>query len=143
MTTAEFLDHASQYVAHWEGFRAHAYWDVNAWRVGYGSDTEGPDGDKVERGTATTPSRAMQNLSLRLGEFLTVCIREVGRPWHGLTLNQQTALIDMCYNYGHIPIEVNVANKELTARRIQACAVHNGGVNRARRLDEASLYVRD
>src|ERR1700738_4391776 len=102
-----FEEQATNFIAEWEGFQAHAYWDVNHWRVGYGSDTEGPDAVPVVRETITTVARAKQNLSLRIGEFKTKLIAEIGGPYNfaALNQNQQVALLDMVYNYGHLPLK--------------------------------------
>jgi hypothetical protein len=61
-TTAEFI-------AGFEGYAGRAYWDVNAYRLGYGSDTEGPDQIPVTEGMETTKARALQNLALRIPQF--------------------------------------------------------------------------
>ncbi len=139
----EVIDAAAPYVAKWEGYSSKAYWDVNHWRLGYGSDTEGPFGVNVTKESTTTPERALQNLELRLQEFYSQCVRDVGKAnWDKLTLNQKIALVDICYNYGHVPVKVDPANPHDTAARILACAKHNGGVNKNRRRDESELYVK-
>ena len=40
---------AEALIRHFEGFRSQAYWDVNAWRVGYGSDTTTDASGRVRR----------------------------------------------------------------------------------------------
>jgi len=139
---------AALFISNWEGFRAHAYWDVNHWRIGYGSDTEGPDEVPVVKGMMTTVERALQNLSLRVGQFKTMVITELGHPPEGarifqqLNLWQQVALIDLCYNYGHLPVEIYPGDPERTAIGIKARAGDNNGINRKRRIAEADYYMR-
>ena len=73
-----------------------AYWDVNAWRLGYGSDTEGPDQVHVTEGMETTKARALQNLALRIPQFQTEAVygkTGMGRDtWDKLTDNQKSAV---------------------------------------------------
>ena len=131
---------AAEFIAQWEGFRAKAYWDVNHWRVGYGSDTEGPDQANVTRQTTTTRARALANLAVRIHRYEAVAIQKLGpETWGALSDNQRTALTDMVYNYGHLPIKVS-ADPKATAAAIRARGSDNGGVNRKRRLAEANLY---
>jgi hypothetical protein len=60
---------AAEFIAGFEGFSKRAYWDVNAYRLGYGSDTEGPEQTRVTEGMETTKERALQNLSARIPQF--------------------------------------------------------------------------
>lgn len=56
----------AEFIASYEGCAGRAYWDVNAFRLGYESDTEGPDQIRVTEGMETTKARALQNLALRI-----------------------------------------------------------------------------
>jgi GH24 family phage-related lysozyme (muramidase) len=137
-TTAEFI-------AGFEGFAGRAYWDVNAWRLGYGSDTEGPDQVHVTEGMETTKARALQNLALRIPQFQTEAVYSktgMGRDtWERLTGNQQTAITSLVYNYGRLPIIVTPSDPDKTAAAIRALQNANGGVNRHRRIAEAAFYL--
>jgi GH24 family phage-related lysozyme (muramidase) len=134
---------AAEFIARFEGFRPKAYWDVNHWRVGYGSDTEGPEQAVVTRHTKTTKARALQNLATRIHRYDAVVIQQIGpKRWGALTNSQRTALTDLVYNYGHLPDNVSPAmSPNKTAAAIRALGGENGGVNRARRNREADLYL--
>ena len=66
MASAQEL--AAQLLREREGFAGNAYWDVNAYRAGYGSDTwtdaEGKV-HKVKKGTAVTAEDAARDLAVR------------------------------------------------------------------------------
>jgi len=141
--SADLYERAAEYVAKWEGFSPTAYWDVNHWRIGFGSSTEGPHEVNVVKGMTTTRERAMQNLELRIPEFRYVAVRDVGKVvWDQLNMNQQIVLIDLAYNYGHIPVPVNPKEPALTAHHILQRGKDNGGINARRRRDEASLWIK-
>jgi GH24 family phage-related lysozyme (muramidase) len=137
-TTAEFI-------AGFEGYAGRAYWDVNAWRLGYGSDTEGPDQIHVTEGMETTKPRALQNLALRIPQFQTEAVygrTGMGRDtWDKLTEHQQAAITSLVYNYGRLPIVITPSDPAKTAAAIRALQNANGGVNRHRRLAEAAFYL--
>ena len=138
---------AAEFIAGFEGYAGRAYWDVNAWRLGYGSDTEGPEKNPVTKGMTTTKERALQNLALRIPEFAHEAVYgKTGMgadTWLGLTENQKTAVIDFVYNYGELRFIVYPNDAEKTAAGIKARQNDNGGVNRKRRLAEAALYLTD
>jgi GH24 family phage-related lysozyme (muramidase) len=130
------------YIAGWEGYSGVAYWDVNHWRIGFGSDTEGPDQVNVVEGMTTTRARALQNLSLRISQFQAIAARSMGpSTWAGLSDAQHTALTSLVYNYGRLPIRVYDHDPEKTAAEIAALQTANGGVNKKRRVGEATLYL--
>src|ERR1019366_8291940 len=136
----------AQFIARWEGFASAAYWDVNHYRIGYGSDTEGPEQVSVVQGMSTTKERALQNLALRIPQFEKTAVRAVGADaWEKLADNQRTALLSLVYNYGRLPNSVarsiltgDPANVAASIRTLQGA---NGGVNRKRRLGEAQFYL--
>lgn len=101
MTAADFL-------ITYEGFAPAAVWDVNAWRIGYGSDTHTePDGTirKVKQGDTTTPAAALRDLNRRIStEFIPKIKRKIGaETWQFLPDNTRTAFISIAYNYGNVP----------------------------------------
>jgi GH24 family phage-related lysozyme (muramidase) len=131
-----------------EGFRNSPYWDTNALRTGYGSDTVTlADGSyqTVGRGTTVTREDAARDLNRRLTtEFIPEIIEDVGNDtWSSLNERQQAALASIAYNYGSLPSRVIKAVKsgdvDKMAAAIEALQSHNGGVNRKRRLAEASM----
>jgi GH24 family phage-related lysozyme (muramidase) len=137
---------AADFIARWEGFSSVAYWDVNHWRLGYGSDTEGPEQVNVVQGMTTTKERALQNLALRIPKFEQTAVRAVGADaWEKLADNQRTALLSLVYNYGRLPDSVARAiltgNPDNVAGAIRTLQAANGGVNRKRRLGEAQFYL--
>ena len=133
-----------------EGFRETAYWDVNAWRTGFGSDTiTHADGriEKVTRHSRVTREDALRDLERRTVEFQDTVIREIGADrWASLNPNQKAVLTSLAYNYGSLEATgalrafrsgdaQEVANAILGLRR------HNQGVNAARRTHEAQIYA--
>lgn len=130
-----------------EGFRSSTYWDVNAHRVGYGSDTI-TDANGVVRavkqGDTVSRDDAERDLKRRSAEFLSGVQRDVGaEAFAKLNPNQQAALGSVAYNYGSLPGSVVAAVKsgdsEAIAKSIEGLQGNNGGVNRQRRLAEANL----
>jgi GH24 family phage-related lysozyme (muramidase) len=73
---------ASRLIAHFEMFSANAYWDVNAWRIGYGSDTRTKDQIKVKQGDTTTEQEAEDNLTIRVKQFEQTIVNQLnaGHP---------------------------------------------------------------
>jgi GH24 family phage-related lysozyme (muramidase) len=137
---------AAEYIAGWEGFASTAYWDVNHWRLGYGSDTEGPDQINVTQGMTTTKPRALQNLAVRIPQFEKTAIRKVGADaWEKLSDNERAALLSIVYNYGNLPDSVARAiltgDSNNVAGAIRTLQNANGGVNKKRRLGEANFYL--
>jgi GH24 family phage-related lysozyme (muramidase) len=130
-----------------EGFRATPYWDTNAYRVGFGSDTiTRADGSvvRVTQGMTVSRADAERDLTRRIGEFQNGIVRMVGRDkWDALPSNAQAALTSVAYNYGSLPFTVASAvvsgDRGAIATAIEGLAGHNGGVNRKRRLHEANL----
>lgn len=133
-----------------EGFRETPYWDVNALRTGYGSDTVTlPDGtvQRVAEGTRVTREDADRDLQRRVDtEFAPIAAKAVGQDVFGmLPENQQAALISIAYNYGELPSSVARAvasgDPQAAASAITALGSHNGGVNASRRASEAAYFM--
>jgi GH24 family phage-related lysozyme (muramidase) len=139
MTPAEFI-------AKWEGFSSSSYFDVNHYRIGYGSDTEGPDEINVVQGMTTTKPRALQNLALRIPKYTNTIVHQIGAAaWDKQAENEQAALLSLTYNYGSLPPSVVRAimtdDPENIAAAIRILQGANSGVNRKRRLGEAQFYL--
>lgn len=100
-------DYAAELLAKYEGFTPRATWDVNAWRVGYGSDTitfSSGTYRKVKAGDTTTRENAKKDLSRRVKSFETKVRAKVGaKYWDVLNYKVKAALISLAYNYGNIP----------------------------------------
>lgn len=137
-------------IREFEGFRETPYWDVNALRTGYGSDTiTMPDGTVKQVGEGTRVSRedADRDLQRRVQtEFMPIAAKAVGDDiFTGLAPNQKAALTSIAYNYGKLPSSVATAvrggDPNAVATAIAALGSHNDGINRSRREREASIYL--
>lgn len=130
-----------------EGFRETPYWDVNAHRVGYGSDTiTTADGRKVkvEQGMKVSRADAERDLARRTKEFERGAASKVGvEGWNNLAPNVQAALVSVAYNYGSLPDNVAQAARSgdvhAIATAVDARSGDNGGANRKRRMEEANI----
>lgn len=132
-----------------EGYREAPYWDVNALRAGYGSDTMTlADGSVVPVGKDTRVSRedAERDLARRVeSEFMPRVVAAVGPDvFATLSDGQKAALGSITYNYGTLPDSVAQAVRSgdptAAATAIAALGSHNDGVNRDRRSKEAAIY---
>lgn len=140
-----------------EGFRPRAYYDRNAYRVGYGSDTvTNPDGtiSRVTRNTTTTVDRALVDLERRIKEFQDRIKRQIGADlFNAFNPQQQAVLTSVAYNYGtlgsgpngrggaKIDNIVRTGTQEEIAAAIRSLGSDNGGINRGRRNREAALFT--
>lgn len=130
-----------------EGFSNRAYWDVNAYRAGYGSDTvTRADGtvERVTENTVVTREDAERDLARRTQEFSNIAEKKVGKQqWATLAPNVRAALTSITYNYGEIPDRLMPAirsgSAEQIAQAVEGLAGDNEGVNRRRRLQEAAI----
>jgi len=133
-----------------EGFRSSAYWDVNAYRVGYGSDTTTDAMGRVSRvsanTTGVTEADAVRDLERRIGEFVNVIKSQIGAErYSAFSAQQQAALTSIAYNYGSLPERiisaVKTGSSEEIAAAVRGLGNDNGGVNRARRNQEADMLA--
>lgn len=131
-----------------ESFRPDAYWDVNAWRTGYGSDTVTLDNgsvEKVTQATRTTVEQANKDLDRRTREFMSTVIKQVGpERFNSFSPAQQASLTSIAYNYGSLPERIVGAVRSGTngeiKQAIQNLGGDNKGVNRGRRNMEAQAF---
>ncbi len=138
---------AANVIAKFEGFSAKAYYDVNAWRIGYGSDTRHVAGGfvHVKRGDATTKADALLDLQRRIPQFERVVIGQVGgAQWARMPQKARAGLLSVAYNYGHLPQNVAIALGQGAplagvAEAVAACRHDNKGVNAKRRIAEAAM----
>lgn len=90
----------------YEGYLQRASWDVNAWRIGHGSDTITDNFGKfrkVVKGDVTTRENAGKDLTRRMVEFEKKVEKKVGSEfWQPLDYMVKGALISLAYNYGNI-----------------------------------------
>lgn len=137
-----------QFIRDRESFRDNAYWDVNHYRVGYGSDTITDASGNVrstQQGDTVSVADAERDLVRRVDLLVNALMATVGADkFNSLTSTQQAALLSLAYNYGTLPQDIATAVKSGTQEQvvaaIQARASDNGGVNRDRRFQEAALY---
>lgn len=137
---------AAGFIGYWEGFISYAKWDVNAYRTGFGSDTEGPDQTPVTKATTTTRERALQNLAVRIPQYVDTARKQLGDLWDKLGVSTQVAVIDICYNYGDLPDSVLFAflhNSSGVASAIRLHESDNKRINADRRAAEAGLVIFD
>jgi GH24 family phage-related lysozyme (muramidase) len=101
---------AADFIKSFEGFTPTAKWDVNAYRIGHGSDTiELPNGTyrKVLATDTTTRELAAKDLARRINdEFVPRVRRQVGdEGWNKLPDASKVALLSLAYNYCSITKE--------------------------------------
>ena len=130
-----------------EGYKSKPYWDVNAYRAGYGSDTTTlSDGTIKKITSAMTVNRddSDRDLVRRIGEFQDTIKGQIGTDrFNAFDSDQQAALTSIAYNYGSLPKRIIEAVRSGSATQI-ATAVRglkgdNGGINSKRRESEAAM----
>ncbi len=139
---------AIETIKQFEGFRSTPYWDVNAYRAGFGSDTVTLSDGTVQRvvqGMTVSYADANRDLLRRVGEFQDGIIGQIGRDrFSGFSEEQQAALTSIAYNYGSLPDRILPAVRGGTNQDIATAIARlqsdNDGVNRNRRLQEASAF---
>lgn len=132
-----------------ESFRSTPYWDVNAYRVGYGSDTVTlADGSiqKVVQGMKVSVADANRDLTRRIGEFQDTIRSQIGgSTFDAMNQNQQSALTSIAYNYGSLPERIvsaiRTGSTESVYEAIKGLKTDNAGINAGRRQSEAELYL--
>lgn len=135
-------------ISQFEGFSDEPYFDVNAYRGGFGSDTVTlADGRvvPVTPGMKITREDAERDLVRRTEtEFKPRAIQQIGADvWSKFPEHVSGPLVSIAYNYGSVPANVVAAARtgdpELIAQAIEARAGDNGGINRRRRMQEAAM----
>lgn len=145
-------DITSQLIRDREGYRSTPYWDVNAWRVGYGSDTlTDADGTirSVTKNSRTTREDAERDLARRIPEFQRDgIIAYVGQDaWNSLGEGAKAAVTSLAYNYGglgklpSLQKAIRSGNNDTIAQAILARGADNDGVNDERRRAEAAIVL--
>jgi len=139
---------AIKLIKDFEGFREKPYWDVNAYRAGFGSDTVTlSDGSvqQVTQGMRVSLEDANRDLARRIVDFQRGIVSDIGQTrWDRFTTEQQAALTSIAYNYGSLPDRIIAAVKGGTSQDIATAigrlAGDNEGVNESRRFREASAF---
>ncbi|MFC6628620.1 glycoside hydrolase family protein [Acinetobacter beijerinckii] len=130
-----------------EGYKEKAYWDVNAYRVGYGSDTLTDKNGKITsvNKTSTTDRKgAERDLVRRSKIFANEAREKVGAEnWDKLPDDTKAALTSVAYNYGSLPKKVvkAVQTNDISqiSESVRSLESHNDGINKNRRNDEANI----
>lgn len=143
------LEQSAQLIRESEGFRETPYWDVNAYRAGYGSDTFMRNGQTqtVTPESRVTRAEAEADLNRRLTEFQNVIIGQIGQEvFRAMSANQQAALTSIAYNYGSLPGRVTGpinagGDDQAIANAILSLQGDNEGINRQRRSREAAIFL--
>lgn len=143
----EGSDKTIAFLADEEGFAGTAYWDVNAWRIGYGSDTiTKADGSvvRVTKGMTVTKDEAKLDLQRREPQFRSTAQNQFGASWTALKPNTQDVLTSVAYNYGSVPKSVVAAASKgdvAVADAIEALGNNPGINNPTRRKREKALIL--
>ncbi|MFA2962617.1 tail tape measure protein [Acinetobacter pittii] len=141
------VERASSLLRKFEGYNDTAYWDVNAHRVGYGSDTVTDEQGNIRKVTANTKvkkSDAERDLARRTRIFAAEARNKVGeKVWDNLPMDTQAALTSVAYNYGALPKSivkaVKTGNVEEVSNSVRNLQHHNNGINSKRRNAEADI----
>lgn len=140
--TGSGIEQAKALLRDEEGFRPQPYWDTNAHRVGYGSDTTTlADGRsvKVTQGMTVSRADAERDLDYRLSAREGAQVRkQLGAAFDQLPASAQAALYSVGYNYGSLPEAVVAAGRTGNLGAL-ADAVAALPANRGRRQREAAM----
>lgn len=140
--TGSGIEQAKSLLRDEEGFRDTPYYDVNAHRVGYGSDTVTlADGRavRVTPGMKISRADAERDLDYRLSAREGAnARRQIGSQFEQLPANVQAGLYSVAYNYGSLPDTVLAAARTGNTGAI-ADAVAALPANSKRRQREAAL----
>ncbi|MFZ7295500.1 integrating conjugative element protein [Avibacterium avium] len=149
------IEQASGLLKKFEGFSDKAYWDVNAHRAGYGSDTiTKADGTivKIQPGMTISREDAERDLARRTKEFANTARRNISaETWDKLPPNAQAALTSIAYNYGSLDklnsvvkaakASANSGDMSILSNAVRRLQYHNNGVNAKRRNQEADYIM--
>ena len=139
----ELLSDAAEFIKREEGFVSRAMFDVNAFRVGFGSDTFVDEMGRVQqvtRDTVVTLQQANADLARRIPEFQKTITDAIGADlWESLSEQQQAALTSIAYNFGRLPAKVVAALKAGDQGQV-AKAISDLAGNPERRAREAAPF---
>ena len=151
--SGDAVQQTAQMLRNSEGFREDPYWDVNAYRAGYGSSTyTTADGQvkTVQQGVKVSREDAERDLQRRITtEFMPKTKNAVGADiWDRMPPSAQAALTSITYNYGSLPSRVSRVVKSTNgdlnaiADAVEALGSDDNGVNMRRRKEEADVIRR-
>lgn len=129
-------------IAKEENFSAKAYWDVDHYRAGYGSDTvTHADGtrERVKKDTVVTQEDAQRDLVRRTRISANTAANSVGTlAWGRLGDATHAAVTSVVYNYGHLPDSLVDPIRSGDKEQI-AAAIEKLSSNPERRAREAAM----
>ncbi|MBD3785632.1 MAG: hypothetical protein IE922_01500 [Sphingomonadales bacterium] len=149
------MDAAKGIIKQKEGFSSAAYWDVNHYRAGYGSDTATrADGSvySITQGATVSLDEAERDLERRISTYFEQIIATIGpEAFQRLNETQQGVLASLLHNYGagefraggdlgSVVAGLKSGSNQGTADAIARLGSDNGGVNRSRRESEAAAF---
>ena len=136
----DYIDIAAELLKKEEGFREKAYWDVNEFRVGYGTEFRGNTPSAYNIHSTMTKEEADKQLKeYDIPRFVTKIVGQIGEGiWNDLSENAKAGLVSVAYNYGSLPKQVVSASKSGDIDKI-ANAIASLSDNKARRKREAEL----
>jgi GH24 family phage-related lysozyme (muramidase) len=129
---------AAELIKHFEGFQSSAFFDKNAYRVGWSSDTMTDAAGKVTsvtKDSTTTIEDANRDLARRVAEYTQQAANQIGEAWNKLSENAKASIVSVMYNYGSLPGTIKAAAAEGDAAVARAIASLDA--NKARRQAEA------
>ena len=153
-----WLELSSNFIKDKEKFREDAYEDKTMkngklvtvrYVAGFGSSTTTKkDGTviKIKKGMKVTNEEAIRDLNRRITkEFVPIIKNTIGKDtWENLIDNQKSAIVSITYKYGRVPKRIRQAIKSgapiVGANAIRKLATDNDGINKDRRLEEASMF---
>lgn len=139
-----YFERAAKILRQEEGFSTTAYWDVNAWRVGYGTEFKANQGNAYNKDSTITREEAENQLvKYDLPRFEERILYQVGKKyWNALNDNVKAALLSVAYNRGSLTKALTTAaqsgDTNQIARTIEQTDAETHG---ARRQREAQLVL--
>ena len=142
-------------IKQFEGFSSKPYWDVNAYRAGYGSSTVTlADGSiqKITAGMMVSREDAERDLDRRILGYFEEQRRVAGPAFDTFTPDQKAALASIQHNYGSIPDRIKPAlttgDAQIIAQAIAGLAMDytrtekrdGTPINYNRRMKEAAAF---
>lgn len=127
------------------GYSQKAFWDKNAFRAGFSSDTvTDAQGNvrRVKEGDVVSREDAERDFQRRVGGSFGEIAETIGQDrFRSLGPQQQAVLASLHYNYGKLPS--GVANALKNGEPPEAVAAAIGGLsdNKDRRKEEAAIYL--
>lgn len=120
-------------------------------RIGFSSDTITRQNGNVQYGInpgdTVTLADSVRDLNRRIAEMITTIKGQIGEDrFNSFSAQQQGVLSSLAYNYGNLSKTgildtIKTGTVEQIAEAIRGLGSQNGGINRGRRNQEASLFA--